>query len=112
MKNGFKITLGILALIVLCIGLDLGTGWFGVFKTKTVGKAQQNANYEVYKNTQSYNDGMTQELSKIKTEYDADTSSIDRMALTQKIKQDFANYESNNIQSEALKSWLIKQRGY
>jgi len=103
---------GFIALIVLMCALDLGTGWFGVFKTKTVGKAQENAKYQVFKQTQSYNDGMAQQLSKLKSEYDADKDPQDKNALAFKIKQDYANFDESNLQSESLKSWLIQIRGF
>jgi hypothetical protein len=112
MKATF-ITIGIiLAIIVILCGIDLGTGYFGVLKTKTVGKAQENAKYQVFKQTQSYNDGMAQQLSKLKTEYDSAKTSQDKGAITFKIKQDYANFDESNLQSESLKNWLIQVRGF
>ena len=44
---------GILAIMIFSIS----TGYFDVFYTKTVGKAKQNAQREVYEETQSYVEG-------------------------------------------------------
>jgi len=112
MKTGIKVILCILGLVVLLCGLELATGYFGVFYTKTVGKAQENAKREVYKETQSYNDGMAQELVKIKTEYDQAKDSIDKNALKYRIQHEYANFDEQKLESESLKNWLIKIRGF
>jgi hypothetical protein len=115
MKTGKIVGYSILAFISIIIivgALDLGFGWFGVFKTKTIGKQQQNANREVFKETQSYVDGMAQELSNLKFEYDKATEDIDKKAIENKIRHDFADFNENNLQSEDLRTWLKTIRGF
>jgi Tfp pilus assembly protein PilO len=107
-----KVALIVIACIILTAALVFGLGYSGVFYTKTVGKAQQNAEREVFKNSQSYNDGMAQELSKLKTEYEQDTCQIDKNAIANKIRQDFADFDESNLQSQNLKTWLIQIRGF
>ena len=115
MSNGkiVWITIGsFLALVIILCGIELATGYFGVFYTKTVGKAQENANREVFKQTQSYNDGMAQELVKIKTEYDQAKDSTDKKALVFRVQHDYANFDESKLESESLRCWLIKIRGF
>ena len=115
MSNGkitWIIVLCVVGLVIIGSGIDLATGWFGVYYTKTVGKAQENANREVFKQTQSYNDGMAQELVKIKTEYDQAKDSTDKKALVFRVQHDYANFDESKLESESLRSWLIKIRGF
>jgi len=69
MKDVFK-GLGILAVLVIIImGLSLAFGWFDVGYTKTVGKAKQNAETEVFYETQAFVDAKNQEAAKLYREY-------------------------------------------
>ena len=104
--------IGFIGVIVIIAAIDLGTGWLGVFRTKTFGKEQENANREVFKQTQSYNDGMAQELAKIKLEYEQAKDTVDKNALAFKVRHDYANFNEKNLESESLRSWLIKIRGF
>jgi hypothetical protein len=107
-----KIILWIIAGIIFSAGTVFVLGYTNVFYTKTVVKSQQNADREVFKETQSYNDGMAQELSKLKLEYEKATDPVDRNAIEFKIKHDYADFNEQNLQSEGLKAWLIKMRGF
>jgi hypothetical protein len=110
MKNFFIGLAIVLGVILLFSGLALYNGWFGVYYTKTVGKAQQNAERTVFKETQSYNDGMAQQLSKLKLEYETSKDSIDKKAIKYKIVQDYADFNAENLQNEGLRQWLEKMR--
>ena len=115
MSNGKIIGLvigGLLALFVIFAAIDLGTGYFGVFYTKTVGKAQENAKREVFKSTQVYTDGMAQELVKLKGEIENETDPAAKNALLFTLKHDFANFDETKLESPDLKEWLIANRGF
>jgi len=94
MKTGIKIFLGFIGVIVLFLALELGFGWFGVFYTKTVGKAKENARREVFEETQSYVEGKRQELIKYRLEYMRADSS-DKEAIKMTIVQSFANFDED-----------------
>ena len=107
-----KITLIVIGAIIGLLALSFLANEFEIFGIKLWGVRKENAKYEVYKNTQSYNDGMAQQLSKIKTEWDKSTDNADRNALESKIRMDYANFDERNLQSQQLQSWLVKIRGF
>ena len=55
---------------------------------------------------------MAQQLSKIKSEYDAEPDPKAKNALAFKIKMDYANFDEKTLQSDSLKNWLLKIRGF
>ena len=98
-----------LLVIGLIMALSYGFGWFGVGYTKTVGKAQQNAETEVFKQSQSYIDGKNQELSKLQLEYKLAKADDEKAAIKATILHSFAGVDEN-ILSEDLRAFLDKLR--
>lgn len=103
---GWKIPLIIICIIIISGAIDLGTGYFGVLRTKTVGKAQQNADRTVFESTQSYVEGKRQELVKLHHEWRL-AEEADKRALESEIRISFANFDSKLIQDPELQQWLI-----
>jgi len=94
MKTWVKIFLGFVAFLVCICLLSWGFGWFDVFQTKTVGKAQQNAEREVFEQTQSYVQGMRQQLIKYHHEWmNADKDS--KLAIEATIRINFASFNED-----------------
>ena len=54
--------------LMILVGLNFFFGWVNVGYTKTVGKAQQNAQRTVFEETQSYVEGKRQEVTKYRYE--------------------------------------------
>lgn len=100
----WKIVLLVFSGLLLLIVLDFGFGFVGVFKTKTVGKAQQNAQREVFEQTQSYVEGKRQEALKFYKEY-KDAEPEDRGAIEEMVSHSFANFDEQKL-SEPLKSFV------
>jgi hypothetical protein len=95
----------ILSLVVL-IGLDFGFGYLGVFKTKTVGKTRQNAEREVFEQTQSYVEAKRQEAIKLYAEYNR-SSEDEKKTLEFVIRNKFANFnEQKYINEPELRIWI------
>ena len=107
MKDGLKVFFGFLAFIVLLLALSLGFGWFGVFQTKTVGKAQQNAERTVFEETQSYVEGKRQELQKDYHEW-LNAKPEDKLALESVIRSSFANFDEEKYLTGDLYGFLKK----
>ena len=99
MKTGTIILL-VLAFFITIAALTYVFGWFGVGYTKTVGKAQENANREVFEQTQSYVEGKRQELTKYRLEYMEDKDSTDREAIRRTILSSFANFDENKLPAD------------
>ena len=105
MSNG-KIVGIVLLVIIGLIGLSFGLGYLGVFHTKTVGKARQNAEREVFEQTQSYVEGKRQESAKAYKEWlQADPSS--KKALENLARTTFANFdEQKYLLDGPVKTWV------
>lgn len=93
-----------LGLFVLGSLVELGTGWFGVYKTKTVEKAQKDAEREVFEETQSYVEAKRQEALKFYQEYQkADHS--EKLGIKQMVSHSFANFDEEKL-NEPLRSFV------
>lgn len=96
MKDVVKISLSVVMFIALLVGLSYGFGWIGVHQTKTIGKAKQNADREVFEQTQSYVDAKRQEALKFYKEYQkADESS--KIAIKEMVSHSFASFDENKL---------------
>lgn len=104
--------LGVLLFFGIIIGLNFTFGWVDVYQTKTIGKAKENAKREVFKQSQTYNDGQALELVKLKSEYESTKDSTSRNAIVFTIKQEFGNFDESKLESQGLKDWLIRMRGF
>jgi hypothetical protein len=106
MKTSKIVLLSVVGLVVLLL-LILGLGYFGVFATKTVGKAQQNANREVFEQTQSYVEGKRQELTKDYHEW-LNAKPDDKIAIEGIIRESFANFDEDKYLTGNLYNFLKK----
>ena len=104
MKTRNIVLLSILGIVVI-VALSFGFGWTGVFYTKTVGKAQENANRVVFEQTQSYVESKRQELIKLHHEW-MQASDVDKLPIEAIIRQSFANFDENKIEQPELYSFL------
>jgi len=103
MSKGKIIGIVILVMVVL-IGLDFGFGYLGVFKTRTVGKAKQDAQREVFESTQSYVEGKRQEAMKMYREW-IKADAEEKAGLEKLAGHSFSNVD-DEIFEEPLKTWV------
>ena len=108
MKTSNIVLLSLLGIVVI-IALSFGFGWTGVFYTKTVGKAQQNANRTVFEQTQSYVEAKRQELVKLHHEW-VQANEADKLPIEAMIRQSFANFDENKI--EQVGDYSNQNQGY
>ena len=106
MKNGLKIGLIVIAFFVAIVGFSFGMGWTDVLYTKTVGKAKQNAQREVFEQTQSYVEGKRQMALKYYKEYQAADESGKR-AIKELVALDFANVDEEEILTGRVRQFVI-----
>lgn len=99
-KNIFLGILGFFGVIVLFMVATYAFGWFGVGYTKTVGKAQQNAQRQVFEETQSYVEGKRQEVTKYRLEYLEDKNPDDRAAIRATIHSSLANFDKSKLDDD------------
>lgn len=105
MKTRNIVLLSIAGLIVI-ISLSFAFGWVNVFYTKTVGKAQQNAQRTVFEQTQSYVEAKRQELIKLHHEW-MQATDADKLPIEAIIRQSFANFDEKKIEQPELYNFLI-----
>ena len=93
MNIGKVIGLSLLGLVVI-LALSWGFGWFDVFNTRTVGKAQMNAHRLNYEQSQSFVEGKKTQLIKLHHEWVKGDAS-DRVALEEEIRQSFSEFNED-----------------
>jgi hypothetical protein len=100
MKKVFVVIGAVLGSILVVMLLSLTFGWFGVGYTKTVGKAQQNADRTVFEETQSYVEGKRQFLNKEREEYRREKDPKSKEAIRQSILHEMANFDLNKLSND------------
>lgn len=110
MKTWKIVLLSILGIILL-IGLSFGSGMLDVFYTKTVGKAKQNAQREVYEETNSFTKAKRMEAIKLYKEWKEAETEEDKKAIETIIQMDFADFnEDKYITNPKLLNWIKKSK--
>lgn len=98
----------IIGIVLLCVlGLSilgLGMDWIATgnqfFLLKVFGVKIQNVKYEIFKESQPYNEGMAQRLRELQLQYiGADDNHKD--AIASMIWHEFANYDMNRLPPDA-----------
>jgi len=97
MKQAFAVIGTFLGIIILFMGLSLAFGWFGVGYTRTVGKAQQNAERTVFEETQSYVEGKRQEVTKYRYEYLKTKDKDEKAAIKATLRSSLANFDKSKL---------------
>ena len=92
----WKIVLISIASVILLISLSFAFGWVDVFSTKTVGKAKQNVQREIFEQTQSYVEGKRQEALKYYREY-TKSDEDGKQAIKEIVAQSFANFDEEKL---------------
>ena len=106
-KTGFKISGSLIVVLAIIFALGLaGLGWKAFFKPK-----HENIERKVFENTKSYTHGMSQELAKHYSEYQKGTAT-EKKIIRNVIKSRFADFDEAKIRTQALKSFLLRMRGY
>lgn len=100
MKSFKVILIGVVILIVI-LAIGYGLGWFNVFATKTIGKAQENANRQVFEQTQSYVMGKRQQALKYYNEYIMTKDDQTKQIIKNEVSQMFAEFDDNKLNGES-----------
>ena len=96
--GGRVVVLGIIDLIALTFIF----GWFGVGYTATVGKAQQNAETDVYYSSQAYIDGKKTDLGNYRVQYIQAKSADEKAAIKSIILNDIKNLNDKYLSPDEL----------
>lgn len=110
MKKFLKGTGIFISFIAAIIIIAFASGEGQAVYNKTIGKDVTNSENTKFHETQIYNDGMAQELSKDRKELQGTKDSTARGAIINDIISRFANFNQNNLQDESLRQFLIDVR--
>lgn len=102
----WKIVLLVIAFIVVIIGLSYGFGWIGVHQTKTIGKAQKNAEREVFEVTQSRVDGIRRDASNLYTQYQLADTEEKKEAIKIAVRAKFADVDLDLINEQPIRQFI------
>jgi len=106
-----KIFLGIIATILIMLGLSYGFGWYKVFYTGTVEKAQQNVERKVYEETNSFTKGKRMEIIKYYKEYQECKTDEERKAIETVVSMSLADFDEDKfIKDPELLQWVKKMK--
>jgi len=94
-----KVALSIVGGILIFLALYFGLGYLGVIGTKTVGKAQMNANREVFEETQSYVEGKRQELTKYHHEW-VNADADGKLGIEATIRSSFSTFDESKLNDQ------------
>ncbi|HEX3017921.1 MAG TPA: hypothetical protein VHP31_08730 [Caproicibacter sp.] len=106
MKKVLCIVLSTFVVIAACIGIAFGCGWLNVGYTKTISKAQTNAENQVFHQTQAYIDGAVSDIAKVKLEYEQAKDKDSKQALLNYIRSTYANLNPADINNPSVAEWL------
>ena len=112
MKDNLKMLGALLGVVLLIMALTYGFGWFGVGYKKTVGKASQNADREVFEQTNSFTKAKRQEIIKSYKEWNDCEDTDCREAIEYVLSLSIADFDEDKfIKDRKLLLWVkqIKQ---
>ena len=105
----WKIWLWGIIILIAMLGLGFATGELNVLYTKTVGKAQQNANREVYEETNSFTRAKRAEAIKLYRQYNEAKTEKEKAAIATIARMSFADFnEDKYITDYTLRKWIKK----
>jgi hypothetical protein len=99
MSDEIKIVLSIFGTIILLVLIGLIIDFATTAKTSVLSPIQNKIQYNTFKQSQTYKDGMAQTLDKYRIEY-ASASQEGKDAIKSTIQHDFSNFNSNELSSE------------
>ena len=100
-KIGTRILIGIAVLTIL-------GGIGGVGYTLTIGKAQKNAEREVFKETVAYTEQAASFLAKSYKEYNDAETDADKKTVMEYVIMRYPNLDTDSIDNDTLKQFYIK----
>ncbi|WP_275552678.1 hypothetical protein [Tenacibaculum piscium] len=93
--------------IGLLIGLSYAFGWVGVHQIKTISKAKQNANREVFEETNSFTKAKRQEIFKYYKEWNEVETLEEKKAIETILMMSLADFnEDKYITDIKLLNWV------
>lgn len=109
LREGTYVTrkIGVRILTGIAIVASLG-GVGGVAYTRTIGKAQKNAEREVFKDSVAYTEQASSFLAKSYKEYNDAETDADKKTIMEYVIMRYPNLDTDSIDNSTLKQFYIK----
>lgn len=92
------------------IALSFGMGLLDNTYLATVGKQRENIKREVFKESKSYVEGMIEDLSNYKREFERTDDMAEKEQIANMIDAEFSNFDMNKIENASLYNFLLNIR--
>ena len=101
MKNFLYVLAGFITVSIIGSFVVFGPNIYEYF-----GKQYADADREIFKNTVTYNDGVLDDLAKYNFEYEMAEDDVERAAIADLVRNQFANFDKSKIENDDLKEFL------
>lgn len=108
--KGIGIFFGFLVVIALMYGITFGTGLIDLKFQKFFGVEKANIQREIFKEGQSYVEGMSNDLSNYKHEITIEKDPIAKQAIVDLILNKYGNFDTSKLESPDLQRFLLDVR--
>lgn len=98
---GFEAT----KVIIWCVILSFVLGGVGIGYKLTIGKANMDANREVFEHNKSYVHGMVEDLARYKLQYSTATDETEKKAIIAFITENYSNFDGKLIENDSLREF-------
>lgn len=103
----------IVGLVLLCVAalvflfaLSFGAEWLGLEWYGFFGKKRANIEREIHRNTDSFDEGMLQQLSRYRLEYMRSSDETEKSAIRSTVRTMFSKYPPDRLTSPELRAFL------
>jgi len=110
MKDGLKVALVSVLVLVGLLSLSWGTGWFGVFYKGTVEKANVSVDRQIFKESKSFVEGMANDLANYRREITTEKDPVARKAIADLINSKYGNFDISRLENSNLRGFLLDVR--
>ncbi len=109
MRKVFTFFLAIV-IIAVVLALSFGIEFAGIHIKGFFDKERANVERDVFRNTDSYDKGMVQQLTRFRLEYMRSTDETEKAAIRSTVRTMFAEYPINRLSSPELRAFLQECR--
>lgn len=106
MKNFITGTFIFIISSIVLVGLMYGLGWIRVHKTSTIGKAQQNAERQVFEESQSYVESKRQSALKYYIEFKRTKNPHEKSIICEVVGIQFANFDIEKFKNPKIYNFI------
>ena len=98
---------GTVCVILACSTVAMYTGAFNIFYTKTIEKAQKDADRQVFKESLPYTEQAAQFLAKSYKEYNDTDDEAEKASIKEYVAMKYPNLDMSNIDNSKLRSFYM-----